>query len=72
MKRYYLDLIQKKNGDNELHHEFCLYIPIIINAQYIGDFSNENEALKEALKSYPNANGCKNCCAACHTHYEVE
>lgn len=72
MNRYYLDLIQKKNGDHELHNEFCLYMPVIINAQYIGDFSHENEAHKEALKKYPNANGCKHCCAAIHIHYEVE
>jgi hypothetical protein len=63
MKRYYLDLIPKKNGDYELHNEFCLYMPVIINALYIGDFSNEKDALKEALKKQPNTNGCKHCCS---------
>jgi hypothetical protein len=72
MKRYYLDLIPKKNEDNELHNEFCLYMPVIVNAKYIGDFSNEMEALKEALKKHPNANGCKHCCSTAHIQYEVE
>lgn len=72
MKRYYLNIVQKRNGDNELHNEFCLYVPVIINAKYIGEFPNEIEALKEAIKDFPNANGCKYCCAASYTHYEVE
>ena len=72
MKRYYLDLIPKTNQDHELHNEFCIYMPVIINAQYIGDFSDDKKALEEALKSYPNANGCKYCCSSSHIHYEVE
>lgn len=72
MKRYYLDIVPKRNGDNELHHEFCLYVPVIINAKYIGEFATEIDALKEAQKDFKNANGCKSCCAACYTHYEVE
>lgn len=72
MKRYYLDLIPKKNQDHELHNEFCIYMPVIINAQYIGDFSEDKKALEVALKNYPNANGCKYCCSTAHIHYEVE
>ena len=72
MKRYYIDIVQKRNGDNELHHEFCLYLPVIINSKYIGDFSDEIEAFKEAQKDFPNANGCKYCCIASYTYYEVQ
>ncbi|WP_339888298.1 hypothetical protein [uncultured Flavobacterium sp.] len=67
-----MDIIAKENRDHELHNEFCLYMPVIINAQYIGDFSDDKKALEEALKSYPNANGCKNCCSTCHIQHEVE
>ena len=72
MKRYYLNIVPEKNGDNELHDEFCLYVPIIINAKYIGDFSDPKKALDEALKSHPNANGCKHCCSSSYIEYEVE
>ena len=50
MKRYYLDLIPKTNQDHELHNEFCIYMPVIINAQYIGDFSEDKKALEETSK----------------------
>lgn len=72
MKRYYLNIVAEKNGDNEIHTEFCLYLPVIINAKYIGDFSESKKAIDEALKNYPNANGCKHCCSSSHIEYVVE
>lgn len=72
MNRYYLNIVATENGDNEIHNEFCLYVPVIINAKYLGDFSDPKTALEEALKNYPNANGCKHCCSSSHIEYELE
>ena len=72
MKRYYVNVVAKENGDNELHHEYCLYVPVIINAQYIGEYSDDKLAIVEAQKIFPNVNGCKHCCSTIHIEYEME
>jgi hypothetical protein len=67
MKKYYVNDNTQANGDHEVHHEDCRYLPLPQNRTYLGDFSNCKPAVKEAEKHYSQTNGCKTCCPDCHT-----
>jgi hypothetical protein len=61
-----------KRGDNyELHNEeTCNRLPNHSNRLYIGNFSNCQDAMREAKAKYPymasDIDGCFYCCSACH------
>jgi len=65
MKKYYVNDRAQANGDHEVHHEDCIYLPQ--NKTYLGTFSNCADAVKAAKKHYPQVNGCKTCSKECHT-----
>lgn len=64
---YYVNKRAQSNGDHEVHEQTCRYLPIIENRMYLGNFSNCDEAVREAKKSYSAANGCLTCSPSCHT-----
>lgn len=67
MARYYVNTNAQANGDHEIHRSECLYMPEPANRKYLGDFSNCHDAVREAKKTYPTADGCYYCSPACHT-----
>lgn len=67
MKKYYVNKKAQSNGDHEVHHQDCKYLPNSENRKYLGEFSNCKDAVKEAKKTYTQSNGCKTCSNECHT-----
>ncbi|MEM0577158.1 hypothetical protein [Flavobacterium polysaccharolyticum] len=65
MKTYYVNNKAQSNGDHEVHTSDCIYIPS--DKKYLGQFSNCNDAVREAKKTYTKSNGCYTCSNACHT-----
>ncbi|MCZ4245263.1 hypothetical protein [Pedobacter punctiformis] len=67
MKKYYVNENAQSNGDHEVHHEDCRYLPAASNRKYLGEYNSCEGAVKEAKKTYSTANGCETCSKACHT-----
>jgi hypothetical protein len=67
MKKYYVNNNAQSNGDHEVHHEDCTYLPLVQNRTSLGILSNCGDAVKEAKKHYKQVNGCETCCTECHT-----
>jgi len=67
MKKYYVNKNAQSNGDHEVHHEDCRYLPSASNRTYLGEFSTCKPAVTEAKKHYTKVNGCKTCSNDCHT-----
>jgi len=67
MDSYYVNKNAQANGDHEVHKYGCSYLPEAANREYLGEFSNCHDAVKEAKKTYPQSNGCYYCSNACHT-----
>lgn len=67
MNNYFVNTNAQSNGDHEVHKDGCDYMPDILNRRYLGVFSNCNDAVKEAKKTYLKADGCYYCCNECHT-----
>ena len=65
--RYYVNKNAQENGDHEVHKSNCSWMPHENNRQYLGDFSNCKDAVREAKKYYTQTNGCYYCATACHT-----
>ena len=70
MKNYFLNKNAQSNGDHEVHTEDCSYIPDPGNRIFLGTFESCHEAVKEAMRKYPQytrINGCYYCSITCHT-----
>lgn len=67
MAKYYVNDNAQSNGDHEVHKDGCSFMPSVSNRTYLGDFSNCQDAVKEAKKKHSKSNGCYYCCNACHT-----
>jgi hypothetical protein len=67
MKKYYVNRNAQSNGDHEVHTETCSFLPNVHNRLYLGNFSNCKDAVAEAKKTYPTADGCAYCSPDCHT-----
>jgi hypothetical protein len=65
MKKYYVNNQGQSNGDHEVHHEHCTYLPQ--NKTYLGEFIDCRPAIKAAERHYRQVNGCKLCSSECHT-----
>jgi hypothetical protein len=61
---YYVNRDAQVNGDHEVHKLGCRYSPS--NRMYLGDFDYCEDAIREAMKSYVQVNGCYYCCEDCH------
>lgn len=67
MEKYYVAKTTKNPGSNhEVHKAGCVYLPQIENRFYLGEFSNCQDAVREAKKYYDNVDGCYTCCRPCH------
>lgn len=66
-KKYYVHKYTDTQGDHEVHVEGCQKIPLPENRIYLGEFSNCDEAVREAKKHRSPVNGCYYCCNLCHT-----
>jgi hypothetical protein len=67
MKKYYVNDNAQDNGDHEVHHEDCRYLPLPQNRTYLGEYSHCQPAVKEASRYHHEVNGCRTCCPECHT-----
>ena len=67
MKKYYVNDKAQSNGDHEVHHENCSFLPSVLNRTYLGNFSSCKDAVKEAKKKHSQVNGCFYCSNECHT-----
>ncbi|MCB2200556.1 hypothetical protein KQI63_14195 [bacterium] len=67
MAKYYVNKNAQANGDHEVHKSGCTYMPEEQNRKYLGDYTNCQDAVKEAKKTYKQSNGCYYCSNACHT-----
>lgn len=66
-KKYYVNKNPQSNGDHEVHEESCRYLPLLQNRLYLGQYSSCKDAVSEAKRTYPKADGCKTCSPSCHT-----
>ncbi|MFC4209909.1 hypothetical protein ACFOWA_01870 [Pedobacter lithocola] len=67
MKKYYVNKVAQSNGDHEVHHQDCSFLPALQNRGYLGEFVSCSGAVTAAKKTYPSANGCYFCSNSCHT-----
>ena len=67
MKHYYVNDKEQSNGDHEVHHQDCYYLPATENRTYLGYFSTCKEAVSKAKETYWKSNGCYFCSKECHT-----
>lgn len=65
MHEYYVNTQAQANGDHEVHVKVCAYFPR--QPLRLGVFERCHDAVAEAKRRYPKANGCYWCCRACHT-----
>ena len=64
MKSYYVN----NNGDHEVHKEGCERLKMVLSKTYLGVFNNCEDAVREAQKTYSNADGCFYCSRECNKH----
>ena len=67
MKKYYVNKNPQSNGDHEVHHEGCSYMPNRENCIYLGYHASCSSAVNTARKHLPQVNGCYYCSRECHT-----
>ena len=60
--KYYVNRHQQVGSgfNHEVHKLGCLWMPS--DAMYLGEFDSSEDALREAKKTYPDADGCAFCC----------
>ncbi|MDD5185741.1 MAG: hypothetical protein PHS84_10830 [Paludibacter sp.] len=63
---YYVNKNEQPNGDHEVHTISCLYLPTTENRLSLGSFDNCADAVREAKRTFPKADGCFYCCKECH------
>ena len=67
MALYYVSINPQPNGDNEVHKATCILMPNGENVQCLGLFENCFDAVLEAKRYFPQANGCYICSNECYT-----
>ena len=67
LKHYYINRRAQLTGEREVHAEDCVYLPDIMNREYLGMFESPQKAVEEARKYYFNVDGCYFCCYPAHT-----
>ena len=61
MHRYYVSKKAQTDGTHEVHRLGCRFLPKSNNRISIGSFNNVQEAIKEALNTYPSSKICPAC-----------
>lgn len=67
MAPYYVNKKAQANGNHEVHNSTCILMPAKENSKYLGVFDNCFDAVLEAKRYFPQANGCYICSNECHT-----
>jgi hypothetical protein len=68
MKTYYVNK-NENEGYHEVHNDSCHHLPEVANRQYLGQFSNCEDAVNKAKRDhYQNSDGCYYCCPDCDKH----
>lgn len=65
--KFYVNKRPQFNWDHEVHTANCVRLPSQENREYLWDFISCKQAVQEAKKRYPKADGCAHCCPICHT-----
>lgn len=68
LNHYYVNKQAQPNGDHEIHKYECTHGADFDNQRELGWFSSDRDALNEALKIYPQSDGCMYCCLSIHRH----
>lgn len=65
---YYFNIYSDSKGNHEIHTKDCVFLPSVLNREYIGYYSSCQAAMKAARSKYPNKkfDGCYFCCNECH------
>ena len=66
MASYYVNRNAQSNGDHEVHRSDCDHLPDFVNREYLGEFNNCRDAVREATTRYSDVDGCYYCCYPCH------
>lgn len=66
-KKYYVSKIAQNNGDHEVHHESCIWLPALNHRTPLGEHDSCHSAVDLARRYYDQVNGCKFCSKSCHT-----
>lgn len=66
LEKYCVNKNAQNNGDHEVHKRTCSQLPKESNILDLGEFNSCKEAVIEAKKTYPKADGAKCCCLECH------
>ena len=66
MDRYFVNKQKQANRDHEVHKEGCSKMPKDENRRFLGIFNKCYDAIIEAKREYPTANGCTYCIPECH------
>ncbi|MDH4140566.1 MAG: hypothetical protein OEV43_08355 [Coriobacteriia bacterium] len=67
MTRYYVNTKAQPNGDHEVHRFGCVFMPVAVNRNYLGDFTSCRPAVAVAKRTHPKSDGCYFCSRECHT-----
>ncbi|MBB4265975.1 hypothetical protein [Roseospira visakhapatnamensis] len=67
MDKYCVNKTPQANGDHEVHKEDCLFWPEKKQVMDLGYHTDCHSAMMRAKMHYPQSNGCRHCCAPCHT-----
>lgn len=61
-KFYYVNTKAGSSGIYRVHCAHCPSLPSLNERFFLGTFYAPLDAIKQARKYYPQAEGCKNCC----------
>ncbi len=68
MEFYYVNKNAQPNGIHDVHSIGCINMPSFENRLFLGKFQTCEDAVREAQKTYPLADGCSYCCCrVCHS-----
>ena len=62
--KYY---VNTKNYNHEVHREGCSSMPNPENRKFLGIYTNCHDAVREAKRTYSDADGCRICSSECNT-----
>ncbi len=67
MPKYYVNKNpQSGSGDNEVHKYGCYWLSLVVDREYLGNFTSCDLAVVKTLLNGYKANGCKHCSPECH------
>ena len=69
LQEYYVNQHAQKNGDHEVHVSTCRYRKEGRHMMYLGRYKDCADAITDARKLYPSADGCYFCCHDCDTDH---